>query len=257
MPKRTMSETRINSWLGPREGLSRPAAPSRSQEHSSCGAVAFSMRENAKQSLSGGSISGAAEGKAKAGPSAVPQVVERVKRLTRGRQTITLSQLTEEIGSQGHAPLLMIASIFMILPIGLIPGIGGALGSLVALIGLQTLLGRNGVWLPEFFGKREISAERVHAAAARLNPGAAWLRRHLHRRWEPLACGSISVSVIAVILIVTGSSLLILGAIPVATPLIGLPIAVFAVGILGRDGIVVAAGYVLLFIVGGTVWLMR
>ena len=61
---------------------------------------------------------------------------------------------------------------------------------------------------------------------------------------------------VAVILILGGASLLVLGAIPVATPLIGLPVAVYAFGILARDGAVVAAGHVLVLLVAaGLVYL--
>ncbi|OWY13411.1 exopolysaccharide synthesis protein [Thioclava sp. JM3] len=214
------------------------------------------MSKKIEPSASHADGSAATSNDAQAGPEAVPTMIERLQRLTEGQETITLGELTREIGSQGHAPLLMIAAIFMILPVGMIPGIGGALGTLVALIGFYTLLGRNGIWLPGFLAKREIPADRVRKAAERLRPAADWLRRHMHRRWEPLARGNVSISAIAVILIVTGGSLLILGAIPVTVPLVGLPIAAFSLGILARDGVIVAVGYALLLIAGGAVWLM-
>ncbi|WP_375176035.1 exopolysaccharide biosynthesis protein [Pseudooceanicola sp.] len=191
------------------------------------------------------------------GPEAVPTVVERLKRLSEGRQSVSLKQITEEIGSQGHAPLLLIVSILMVLPIGMIPGIGGALGALVALIGLQMLRGRSGVWVPSFLGRREMSAERVRQTAERVKPWADWLRRHLHRRWEGVAAGQVSISIIAVILMITGSSLLILGAIPVAAPLLGVPIAVLAFGVLGRDGVVVTIGYALILAAAVGIWALR
>jgi len=43
----------------------------------------------------------------------------------------------------------------------------------------------------------------------------------------------------------------------VATPLVGLPVALFGIGILARDGAVVAAGYIVTALVAGViVWLM-
>ena len=191
------------------------------------------------------------------GPSAVPRLVQRLRDLAEDRETVTLACLTREIGAQGHAPLLMVVAAFMILPIGMIPGIGGALGTIVAIIGLQMLMGRNRVWIPSFLGRREIDASRIRGATRRIRPASEWIRRHLHPRWEALSGGHVSLSLIAVILMVTGGSLLVLGAIPVAAPLIGLPVAVFAFGILGRDGMVVAAGYVLIALVVAGIWLLR
>lgn len=191
------------------------------------------------------------------GPAAIPRLVDRLEDLVEGETAITLDALARTLGAQGHAPLLLVAAVLMILPIGMIPGIGGALGVLVAIIGLQMLLGRRGVWLPHVLGRREISAARVRALAGRIKPVSQWLRRHLRIRWEVLSGGVVSVTVIACILILSGGSLLLLGAIPVAAPLMGLPVAVFAFGLLARDGAVIAIGYALVAGVMAGLVLMR
>jgi len=208
------------------------------------------------EGASDGASNGGA-GSGATGPSAVPRLVKRLRDLAKGRETVSLGDITHEIGAQGHAPLLMIVAILMILPIGMIPGVGGALGALVSIIGLQMLLGRDGVWLPRFLARRNIAAHRVATTAERILPAAEWVRRHLHPRWEAVSSGRVSLSVIAVILMLTGASLMVLGVIPIAAPLIGLPVAVYAFGILGRDGIVVTAGHVLIAAVFAGLWLMR
>lgn len=180
------------------------------------------------------------------GPDAVPELVDRLQKLGRSGEEVTVGDLVEAFGAQGHAPLLMVVALLMIVPIGMIPGIGGALGLLAAAIGVQMIAGREGVWLPGFLRRRGISSRRVCAVADRVGPVSTFLARHLQERMERLAAGRVSLSVIAVVLIVAGGSLVVLGAVPVAVPLIGLPIAVFAIGIMARDGAVVAAGYALL-----------
>ena len=190
------------------------------------------------------------------GPSAIPRLVQRLQDIACDKNTVSVDRLTKEIGAQGHAPLLMVIAVLMMLPIGMIPGIGGALGAVVAIIGLQMLLGHEGIWLPGFLGRREVSARSIRSSAERIRPAADWIHQHLHPRWEFLSSGNASISIIAVILILTGGSLTILGAIPVAAPLIGLPVAVFAFGILGRDGVVVAAGYVLIALTFAGTWLL-
>lgn len=184
------------------------------------------------------------------GPEAVPILIDRLRRLARSDDEITLGDLVDAFGAQGHAPLLMIVAVLMILPIGMIPGVGGALGLLAAAIGVQMIVGRKGVWLPRFVRRRGVSAARVGAIADRVRPVSGFLARHLVERMEWLAAGQASLSVIAALLILSGGSLVVLGAIPVAVPLLGLPIAVFAIGITARDGAVVAGGYVLLIAAG-------
>lgn len=180
------------------------------------------------------------------GPDAMPKLVDRLERLASRTDTITLDDLVRTIGAQGHAPLLMISALFLVLPVGMIPGVGGALGALVAAIGVQMLLGHRDVWLPQMLRDRAVPADKVRRIARYIHPGAEWLRHHLHVRMETLSGGRVSLSVIAVILIVAGGSLIVVGAIPIAAPLMGFPIAVFSFGILARDGVVVGAGYALL-----------
>ncbi|WP_172331529.1 exopolysaccharide biosynthesis protein [Mangrovicoccus sp. HB161399] len=177
------------------------------------------------------------------GPEAVPELVDRLDRLAGERKEVSMGRLIEEIGAQGHAPLLMVVALLMILPLGMVPGIGGALGAIAAAIGLQMLLGRGSVWAPGFLRRRTLPADRLKGAARRLRPASRWMRRHLHVRFEALSAGRLSLSLIALVLIAAGGSLIVLGAIPVATPLIGLPVALFAAGILARDGAVVAGGW--------------
>jgi hypothetical protein len=183
---------------------------------------------------------------AASGPEVMPHLVDRLRQLALDRREVTVGDIVDAFGAQGHAPLLMIVAILMILPVGMIPGVGGALGLLTAAIGVQMIAGRKGVWLPGVMRRRGVSADRIESIARTVHPVTTRLSRRLDERMEWLASGRGSLTVIATILIVAGASLLVVGTIPVAVPLVGLPIAVFAIGILARDGAVVAAGYVLI-----------
>tara|TARA_R100000322_G_scaffold66272_7_gene41547 strand:+ start:5218 stop:5793 length:576 start_codon:yes stop_codon:yes gene_type:complete len=175
----------------------------------------------------------------------MPELAERLERLAQDKECVTVDQLVRTIGAQGHAPLLMIAAIFLILPVGMIPGVGGVLGTLVAVIGFHMLLGNRKIALPRFMRDRELPADRICHAAQRVRPALHWLRRHLHVRMEYLSGSRVSLTIIALLLMASGASMLVLGALPIAAPIMGLPIAVFAFGILARDGAVVLAGYLM------------
>jgi hypothetical protein len=191
------------------------------------------------------------------GPDAMPQLIDRLNRLAEGRDTVTIGELVRTIGAQGHAPLLMIAAIFMILPFGMIPGVGGALGTLIAVIGFHMLLGAKKIALPRFIRDRELPADRICDAVRRLRPGAHWLRKNLHIRMEYLSGSRVSLTIIALLLMITGGSMVVLGALPIAAPIMGLPIAVFAFGILARDGAVVLGGYLMVVAAFAAMILLR
>lgn len=180
------------------------------------------------------------------GPQAVPRAVVRLRRLAEPETTITIGDLIDAFGASGHAPLLMIVSVLIIVPIGMIPGVGGALGLLAAAIGLQMVAGRAGVWMPKSVRARSVSGARVTAIADRVYPVSVFLARHLNVRWVWLAAGRPSVVAIGMTVILAGLSLLLVGAIPILVPVMGIPIAVFAIGLMAEDGAVLAVGYALL-----------
>lgn len=179
------------------------------------------------------------------GPQAVPRAVVRLRRLAERETTITPGDLIDAFGASGHTLLRMIVSVLMIVPIGVIPGVGGALGLLAAAIGLQMVAGRSGVWMPKTVRARSVSAARVTTIADRVYPVSVFSAQHLDARWGWLAAGPPSVVAIGVTVLLVGLSLLLVGAISIFVPLMGLPIAVFAIGLMAEDGAVVAVGYAL------------
>lgn len=173
-------------------------------------------------------------------------LIDRLDDLAEGKESVTLGEVVDEIGAQGHAPLLMVIALLMILPLGMIPGVGGALGLIVALIGAHMLIGRDRLALPRFVTRRSVSADYLSRLLTRIRPAAWQISKRMKVRYVTLSSGWLSMTLIAAALILGGLSMLILGAIPVAAPLLGLPIAVFSLGILTGDGMAIAGGWVLL-----------
>ncbi|KAA9009719.1 exopolysaccharide biosynthesis protein [Histidinibacterium aquaticum] len=181
-----------------------------------------------------------------AGPEQVDDIVSTLDDLARENDEVSFGDIVETLGAKGYGPLLLALAALMVLPVGMIPGVGGAIGLVMAVIGLQTLRGRTGLWLPKTIRDRCIGAQRIRGAADRLRPAARWLRKRLKPRLVILAEGRVSLTVIALLLIALGLSMTVLGAIPVLVPLAGLPVLFFALGTVARDGAAVAAGYLLL-----------
>ena len=178
-------------------------------------------------------------------PDHVEDVLLRLDRLTTDRDTVAFGRIVSELGGRSHAPLLLVLSILLVLPIGMLPGVGGAVGAVIAVIGLQVMRGDAGLWLPDFISNRKVPATALHKTVERVKPIACWLGARLSPQLPILAASRVSLTAIATILLVLGLSMLVLGVIPVFAPLIGLPILLFAIGLVSRDGRAVLAGYLL------------
>ena len=180
------------------------------------------------------------------GPDTVVTIVDTLDDMATDRTSIPFGDVVETIGAQGFGPLLLGLAALLVLPFGMIPGVGGAIGLIMAVIGIQIMRGRRGVWLPGFIRRRRMPARHLRRACSFLRPRMQWLSHRLRPRATPLAEGSVSLRIIALLLILLGLSMTVLGAIPILPPLMGIPVLFFALGLTTRDGAAVALGYLLL-----------
>jgi hypothetical protein len=180
------------------------------------------------------------------GPDEVVTIVDLLDELAQGRAAVTFGEIVETLGARGFGPLLLALAVLLVLPIGMIPGVGGAVGLVMAVIGVQILRGGRGLWLPTAVRDRSLPSERLHSACLFLRPRMQWLRRHLRPRVLALAEGAVSLRLIAVLLVCAGLVMAVMGAIPILPPLMGIPVLFFALGLTTRDGAAVALGYLLL-----------
>ena len=178
--------------------------------------------------------------------AAVVTIVDMLDDLAETRAQVSFGEIVDTLGAQGFGPLLLALAALLILPIGMIPGVGGVVGLATAAIGVQILRGRSGLWLPGPLRRRTLPSAHLKRACQVLRPRMLWLRQRLRPRVTVLAEGPISLRVIAVFLILAGFVMAALGAIPILPPLLGLPVLCFALGLTARDGAAVAAGYALL-----------
>ncbi len=175
----------------------------------------------------------------------LPAMVEALKDMAKGRDSVTFGEVADVLGRRGHGPLLFVLSTFLILPIGWIPGVGGALGILMAVVGVEMLRGRRGIWLPGVLRNRTLPAARIGDVATRMRGPVDRIARILKPRFTRLVRNPLSILAIAGLLIVGGLSMLVIGAIPILSPLVGLPVLCFALGVTAADGRFILAGYTL------------
>ncbi|PKQ72758.1 protein exod [Aeromonas sobria] len=164
---------------------------------------------------------------------------------------VSLRQMLELVGEQGMLLFCVLLTVPFLLPVS-IPGVSTPFGLLILFIGIGITLNRV-PWLPAMLMERRFAADQLKPT---LHKGADLLAR-VDRVIRPrllLLTGSSAVNRCNGLLIMLAALLLMLplGAIPFTNAMPAWAILLLATGMLQRDGLFVASGYLL---VGATlVW---
>lgn len=154
---------------------------------------------------------------------------------------ISLGQLTGLLGDRAFGLLVLIFALPNIIP--MIPGVSTVSGVVIAIVGLQMLIGRHEPWLPAVIADRTLPREQLASMVDRTIGWIARLERIAKPRWSVMTHGLMHRAL--------GAMFVLLGAI-LALPLSwignfppGVALVFLSVGLLEEDGILVALGHAL------------
>ncbi|MFV0335558.1 MAG: exopolysaccharide biosynthesis protein [Tropicimonas sp.] len=162
------------------------------------------------------------------------------------REKVLLGELVEALGMRGSGPVILLAAAMMILPTGMIPGVPAFMGGILVLAGVQMLRGRRALWLPPLLYGITLPGPALLRGIARAAPVTARLERYLRPRWQFLVTWRLSFWCIALIVIVTGGVVIVIGAVPGIPFLLAFHVLAFGLGLTTGDGFFVAAGHTIL-----------
>jgi len=153
---------------------------------------------------------------------------------------LTVGELVDKAAEAGFGFLVGILTLIAIPFFGLSTPFGLA----IAIIGVQMIIGRTKPWLPKRARKRELSMQMLDRIAGMLARRTKWIAKSTRRRWE----WSISTRLVGF-----GITLLALGlALPLPIPgsnmVFLIPIFIYAIGVLERDGVWIVIGHVALLV---------
>lgn len=157
---------------------------------------------------------------------------------------ISLRQMLELVGEQGMLLFCVLLTVPFLLPVS-IPGVSTPFGLLILFIGIGITLNRV-PWLPAMLMERRFAADQLKPT---LHKGADLLAR-VDRVIRPrllVLTGSNTVNRCNGLLIMLAALLLMLplGAIPFTNTMPAWAILLLATGMLQRDGLFIASGYLL------------
>ena len=183
---------------------------------------------------------------------ALSDVLDQLESSVQG-ESIAVQEVVEKLGQKSFASLMLVFSLISASPASAIPGITATVAAIVFILTAQMIAGRRSVWLPDFITRRRMST-------AQLCRGIGWLRRPvrfverflgarltilIHRPWLFLPL----VLILALTLFMP-----FMEVIPTSGSIASIVIAIFAAGLLTRDGALVAFSLLLLLAVPAAVW---
>ena len=183
---------------------------------------------------------------------ALSDVLDRLEGTVQG-DSIAIGDVVETLGRRSFAALMLIFSLISTSPASAIPGITATVAALVFLLVVQMIAGRDCVWLPEFVTRRRM-------ASRKLRQGIGWLRRpvrFVERFLRPRLGFVYHRPVIYLpLVLILGLTLFmpIMEAVPTSGSIASAVIAIFAAGLLTKDGTLAILAAALLLAVPVSVW---
>ena len=165
---------------------------------------------------------------------------------------ITVGELVDKAAETGFGFLVGVLALIAIPFFGLSTPFGLA----IALVGVQLAVARGRPWLPRRARRRMLAMTMLDRVLGLLSGRLRWLSRVTRRRWEP----AITPRLVGLAITLLGLGLALPLPIPGSNMIFLVPIIIYAVGLLERDGLWIVIAHVgavidiaLAFVFGATV----
>lgn len=172
----------------------------------------------------------------------VAAILDRLDEAAEGRSRVCVGDIVKAMGDRGFGPFLLVPALIEVSPIGGIPTVPTILASLIALVAIQIVIGRDHLWLPGFVERRSLRAGRFETAVERLRPLGTWLDRWFHGRLslfvsKPFVRGAALIAILACLTVPALEFIPFASTIPMAVVIaLGLAITV-------KDGLLMMLAY--------------
>jgi len=189
----------------------------------------------------------------KAAPTSLSGLLDHFLETTKGQNKVAVSDLLNSLSSRSHGPMLLFPAIIAISPIGMIPGMSVATGTLIIVIAGQMMFFSSRPWIPKRIAELEFSQQKLKSGVNKTLRWVKWFEKVVRPRFEFLASG-VMIYPIALISMMLAASFYPLAFVPLGVLAPGFAITVFALGLTARDGLLVIFGFLLTGLAGTVVW---
>jgi hypothetical protein len=170
-------------------------------------------------------------------------LVDTIAKTANDDDRVSVGEIVEAVGSRSFGPLLLVAGVVMLSPLSGIPGLPTSMATLVLLISLQLLLGREYFWLPRWLLKRSVARDKLEKALKWLRPPARFIDRYLRPRLNVFV-GRAGKYIIAVVCSVIALGMPVMELVPFSATAAGAILTAFGLSLIACDGLFALLAFV-------------
>ncbi len=184
-------------------------------------------------------------------------LLDQLERECADQARVSFEDVHKALGQRSFGPLLLLAGLAALTPVGLVPGAPTLLAVIVLLIAGQLAFGARAVWMPKLIGRRTIAGERLAKAIRFARRPAAWMDRVARPRL-PLFLGSVGIRAAAVMCIAIAFAIPPLELVPFGVAAPAAAITAFGLGLIARDGLLILIAWTASVVAAGLLgyWLL-
>ena len=157
---------------------------------------------------------------------------------------VSLAQIMQAVGTRAYGPLLLVPGLIALAPTGAIPGMSIVTGTIIVVVAIQLLFGRNEPWIPRRALEFSFSRDTLLSAMERGRPYARRIDDFLKPSFTEVTDFP-ATRIIAIVAIALALSMFPLALVPFAVAIPSSAIVLFALGLTARDGRLIIAGFIL------------
>ncbi|WP_083023497.1 exopolysaccharide biosynthesis protein [Vreelandella lionensis] len=173
------------------------------------------------------------------------ELIHTMEKMEGEKSQVSVDDVVHAVGRRSFGPLLLLAGLITLAPIlGDIPGMPTLMASLVLLTSVQLLIGRETFWLPGWLLNRSLSRKKFDKALHYMKKPAKWVDSLLVVRLAGMT-GYIGIRVTAVACLLVALAMPPMEVIPFSANGAGLALTLFGLGLVARDGLMLALGFLL------------
>lgn len=171
---------------------------------------------------------------------ALGTLVRKVEERAKAGEKVSLGLVQSIAGQRAAGPMLLLPALVVISPLSIIPGVPTMVGINTILVAGQIALGREQVWLPKWLTERCISAKHAQTLLKFLRP-VSKVADGVIRRRARFMTSAVMRRLGAAFCVLVGCIMPVMEFIPFTSTWAAMIIAVYALSITARDGLLAMA----------------